>query len=491
MFIPFGEYLPDQGNYNNPGTPYLTGCLPEANGYTACQSPVTLSTNAIDAYPQGAFSAVDSGGTSYTFVGNASKIYLLSSSAFSDVSVGGGYSTDASDIWDFTAYQQYIIATNYVDAVQYYEMGVSSNFANLTGSPPKARYCARVRDFVVLGGINDGTAYPNRVQWSAFDDPTGSWAVSATTQADYQDLPSNRGWIKRIVGGEYGVVFQEHAITRMTYVGSPVIFQFDEVEAGRGTRAPGSVVKFGNGIFYLGTDGFYVFNGSYSTPIGSEKVNKTFFAEVDTNYYHTIKATLMADKQIIMVSYAGPNNTGGQPNKQLFWNYGQNRWSYAEQQIGMPFLMHSESTDLDDITTSIDSLTYSLDSLAYTSGNIQLAGFGLDKKLATITGEAIQATIQTRDFRPNAGGQCTIFEYRPVITTQDIDISGSVTGSISARDSALHDVVPIGYNSPKDNGVIYTRATGGVFSASIRIDIDEDWQAQGIELLRVADRGRR
>lgn len=490
MFIPFGEYLPDQGSYNSQGSPNVLNCVPEANGYGPFPSAVVASA-ALDDYPQGAFSVVDSGGTARTFVGDASKLNLLSAGAWTDVSKVGGYTTDPSEQWSFTAFNQYVIATNYFDPIQYYQMGVSTDFADLTGSPPKARYCARVKDFVVLGGINDGNAYPNRVQWSAFDDPLGSWAVDDATQADYQDLPSDGGWIKAVVGGEYGVIFQERAITRMTYIGSPLVFQFDPVEAGRGTQAPGSVVKFGNNIFYLGTDGFYLFNGSSSVPIGENKVNKFFFDDVDSTYIYNVRATVFPDKSIIMVSYPGPNNNDGQCDSQLLYNYTLNRWAPASVECSVPFLMFSESQDLDDISGSIDALTYSLDSVAFRAGTLKLAGFDEDRKLVTLDGDAETAVIQTKDFRPNPAGRSTIFEYRPVVVTDELDISGSVSGLLYRRDSVVHDAVPNNYIYPKENGVIYDRMSGGVFAASIRVDIEANWQAQGIELVRVERRGRR
>jgi hypothetical protein len=44
--------------------------------------------------------------------------------------------------------------------------------------------------------------------------------------------------VQKVVGGEYGLVFQERAVWKMTYIGSPVIFQFDLIERSRGAFAP-------------------------------------------------------------------------------------------------------------------------------------------------------------------------------------------------------------------------------------------------------------
>jgi hypothetical protein len=129
----------------------------------------------------------------------------------------------------------------------------------------------------VVGNTTDGTfgPQPQRVWWPAIDDPT-NWptpgtSAAAAVQSDYQDLVGDAGWVQGIVGNlgtADGAVFQERAVIRMQYVGPPAIFAFSTAEGVRGTPAPGSLVQVGNLVYYLGEDGFYVFDGSQSMPIG-------------------------------------------------------------------------------------------------------------------------------------------------------------------------------------------------------------------------------
>jgi hypothetical protein len=129
-----------------------------------------------------------------------------------------------------------MIATNGADAPQVVTLGAPTS-RHSPDLPPKARHIAVVRDFVVLGNVDDGTARPNRVAWSAINN-SADWAVSASTQSDIQDLQGDGGWVQKVVGGEYGLVFQERAVWKMTYIGSPVIFQFDLIERSRGALPP-------------------------------------------------------------------------------------------------------------------------------------------------------------------------------------------------------------------------------------------------------------
>ena len=85
---------------------------------------------------------------------------------------------------------------------------------------------AQVRDFVMLGSLTEGsTEYQYRVRWSGFNDSTDWTTDPGGTQADFQDLEAQYGEVMAIVGGEYATIFQQRAITRLTYVGPPAIFQ--------------------------------------------------------------------------------------------------------------------------------------------------------------------------------------------------------------------------------------------------------------------------
>ena len=84
-----------------------------------------------------------------------------------------------------------MIASNGVDAPQYYLMGTSTNFANLStiatsGSVPTFRVSGVVRDFLVTG--NQPTNQ-NRIQWSGIND-ISTWQTG-NKQADLQDLPGS------------------------------------------------------------------------------------------------------------------------------------------------------------------------------------------------------------------------------------------------------------------------------------------------------------
>lgn len=487
-----GEYLPDLPSFNNTGVTEAKNVIPGGDSYL--QFPgLTVYSDALTARCQGAIFAKDSGGNSFNFAGDATKLYKLAIAAWSNVSKVGGYSTNSDERWFFSTYGQRVLATNFTDAIQTYLMGTSSAFADLSATAPKARYITAMRDFVVVGNTFDSVDgnVPNRIRWSAIGDPT-SWTVSSSTQADYQDLDSSKGWVKQVIGGEYGVVFQERAINRMTYVGSPVIFQFDEIEINRGLLASGGVVKIGNFIAYLGLDGFYIFDGNQSISIGENKINRTFFNDVDLGYLDRISATADLDKQIIYWSYPGSGNTGGRPNKILMYNYSPNatkRWSYAEIETEVIYISLSEGytlDTLDSLSGSIDALTIYLDSRFYTGDNYILSAFNSDHKLSTFTGSPLTALIETQEAQFFEGRRSTLNLSRPLVDGN----SSTVTLQIGTRNNLTESVTWGSAISANSTGEFESRSNARYHRGRLNISGGFN-HAQGIEVLHTVDGGSR
>lgn len=482
--IPFGEYTPDLPPYLNTGATVAKNVIPFGNDYAAFPSPVVYSSNGLNSACKGAFSGRSNAGSAYNFAGSGTKLYRLTGGAFDDVSIAGDYSTAADDVWEFTQWGQQVLATNYTDPIQTYTMGTSTDFANLGGTPPKARHIGVVRDFVVTANTNDTDgALPYRVRWSALGNEA-SWTVSSVTQADYQNLDGPGGWCQKVVGGEYGVIFQERAIWRMTYVGSPTVFQFDQVEFGRGTPAPNSVTKVGNFIFYLGIDGFYIFDGQQSIPIGENRVNKTFYDDLDQTYLYNISSAVDPEKQVIYLAYPGVGNNNGRPNKILMYNYSPNatkRWSYAETETEWIFLSLGEGytlDGLDTVSTNLDLLEFSLDSRVWTGNVRNLSGFNSSHKMVNYTGTALDATIETGEATLHENHRTQVTKVRPVVD----GTSATVTVQLGTRNALSESVTWDSSVSLNSTGDAPVRTNARFHRARVNISGDFNF-AQGIEVV--------
>jgi hypothetical protein len=434
--IDFGEYLPDQPPMGNRGLIKATNVLPYLKSYQSFPGMVAYS-DALTGAAKGMISALSKDGNAFTYCGDSSSLYKLTVSTWTDATrvSGGNYGTAVDDAWEFAKWGERIIATNYTDVIQDITMGATA-FAALAGSPPRARHMAVVRDFLVLGNVTDissGASRPNRVHWCGFDN-VETWTPAIATQADYQDLQGDGGWIQKIVPGEYGLVIQEHSIWRMTYVGSPIVFQFDEIAQSNGTPAPNSVVRQSGRVFYLGQDDFYVItDGMSPQSIGAERVYKTFIDDYDSTYYYKVWAEADPANTLVFWAYPGVGNVDGRPNRMLVYNWTANKWAgpiEIDTEILGRFQVPGYSLDdLDEVTTDLDALPYSLDSKLWVAGSMNFAAFDSTHKLNNFTGTALDATLETGDRQLINSRRSTIINTRPVVE------QGTGTVQVGARNN--------------------------------------------------------
>jgi hypothetical protein len=429
MLVPVAEYMPVQPDFQNPGSGFVRNCLPRtAQSYGPMPSLAAYS-GALQGRCLGGFAAQDAAGNVGAFAGDASKLYRLAAGTtlWADVSRTGGYSTASDQRWSFAQFGSRILATNFADPIQSLVEETGTAFADLSPDAPQARYLAVVRDWLIAANTFDGTDgnRPQRVWWSAIDDPT-SWPAlgspeAAAVQSDFQDLVGDAGWVQGIagnLGAADAAIFQERAIVRMNYVGPPAIFSFATAEGARGTPAPGSIAQLGSLAFYLGEDGFYAFDGSASRPIGAGKIDKTVFADLDPAYFHRVSAAIDPINKLCFWAYPGVGNSGGDPNRLLAYNWSLDRFTLSEVESELIFRSLSFGASLDTLDAAgftLETLPLSLDSRAWTGGRIMLSAFDTAHRLAYFTGPSLPATIDTSEAQLFPGGSAFVRNARPLV----------------------------------------------------------------------------
>jgi hypothetical protein len=485
MILNYEEWTPDSPDFNAPGIISIKNLIPHPYGYRSFPSGV-VSSNALTARFQGGISVKDTAGNSFSYAGDATKLYSLpSTTTWTDVSrlAGGAYTIAPDQQWEFAKWGNTVIATNINDVMQVITLG-GANFAALAGTPPQARHIAIVRDFVVAGNTNDAVngVAPNAVRWSAINNST-SWAASASTQSDSQLLQGQGGGVQKVLGGEYGVILTEKSIWRMDYTGTPLVFSFNEVEPSRGCAAPYAVGNLGKMVFFIAEDGFYLFNGFTSTPIGAQKVDRFFFNDVDQNYMDRISIALDTINYQVMWSYPGAGSTAGICNKALIYNWQVNRWGYAEfQSQGFMRTVTPGYTldNLDSIVSFFDSGPYAsvaLDSRVWTGGKYVLGYFDTNNKFNTLNGTALDSMADTSESQFFPGYRAMVTNVRPLV-----DGGATVTVQLGYRDRILDNELytnAVSVNSTGDcpvrNTARYHRVrtnTSGSFNYLQGVDID-------------------
>lgn len=437
--VPFGDYRPDVSDYEGQATRNIRNVIPRGDGYGPFPGLSTY-TSALPSACRGAFYALKSDGTVIAFAGTSSKLYRLNNTDFSwvDVSLGAGnYAALSSNAqWQFAQTGNFVFATQANAVLQSFDLSSSSAFGNASGAPPQAAYVSVVGRFLVLSGL---LSNPFRIQWSGLNNfnASDSW-TSGVKSSDFQDFPDG-GIVRGVAGGEAGVIFQDQAIRRMSYLpGSPIIFQIDRITQDKGLCAPYSIIRAGERIFFYAGQGFHKIEpGGVPEPIGREKVDRTFLADLD-------KGNLQ-----LFVGAADPRST------RVYWSYksvsGAIGTSY-DKVLGYDFLLDrffplsvtgeyllgiSQTgltlENLDSISSSLDALTLSLDAYA-TAVQPEIGQFNGSHALGFFRGANLEATLESAEQGMDEN-RITIRGFRPVTD------AATIYGSISYRDRPSAPVI--------------------------------------------------
>jgi len=482
--IRFGDFLPDQPAFGSSGATVANNVIPAATGYESMQDISPISA-AADEVIVGMFAAADDNGNVGLYAAGRTKIYQFNGSngLLENISKSGNYSTGANDRPRFVQFGEAVISTNFADPIQTITAAASGLFSDLSADAPKAKYISVVRDFVMTGFTNDTTDgnKPYRVQWSDINDAT-NWVISSSTQADYQDI-QDMGDVTGMVGGEYATILMEKGIVRGTYIGAPLIFQFDKVETVRGCKVAGSVCNVGHSVFYLADDGFYMFDGEKSNPIGAEKVDRFFLEDWDGAYAGNMSASADPLRQIIVWSYASKSSTNGLPDKLIIYNYALGKWSTASIAVDIVAPVYTAGYTLEALDAafgSIDVLPASLDGPIYRSGEFLFAA-SKDNKIQAFTGDILNGTVETGEFEVKTGFHSTINNIVPYVTLRESASSGSVTAQVASRNRQIDTYTYGPASSLNADNFCPVRSNGRYHR--VRLNLTGEWKkAQGVDV---------
>ena len=424
--LPFPEYAPDAPDLS-PMTSVMSNVVARTpESYGPINSLVSYSANTLDGQCLGAVSVQDTDLSAHLFAGTTDKLYTMTnaSAAFADVS-GTAYATAVGDVWNFVKFNRTIIATNFASPIQAYTMGSSSTFANLSSGAPRARYVCTPKTFCMVGNTYDpvGGYAPGRIWWSIAGDattwPTPGSAAAQQGMSDYNDFPGNQaqitGMVSTLTSADVGIFFRS-SVWSGTFVGPPDVFDFTPAQNVRGCPAPNSIVQLGGLAYYLGEDGFYGFDGVQSTPIGANKVDKTFWATVNQAALSAvIGAADVANKVIMWIYPAGVSTV---PNAALMYRWDIQRWTPAAITAEWLARFISFGTSVDNLPalgfTDVDTMTISMDSSVWIGGALQLGAIDPTHSLAYFNGPTMQAQIGTAAVQMTPGRRSFVQGARPL-----------------------------------------------------------------------------
>lgn len=478
--VPFAEYRPDVSDYQGAGqhTNNVLNVVPRGDGYGPFKDFVAY-TATLGSACRGFFHAKKNDGTISVFAGTSTKLYQLLSTdlTFTDVSQGSSayaaLGTNAN--WQFAQFNKYVVAVQQNAPPQFFSLTSSTDFQDLGGSPPQAAHVAIVNRFLVLSGIISPNVY--RVHWSDLNDIT-NWTSGSADSQDFAD----GGIVRGVAGGEFGVIFQDTSIRRMTFApGSPYVFGIERIAQDDGIYAPYSMIGSGDRVFYISNDGFKMIKpGGYPESIGKERVDRTFFADVDTGNLQLVIGVHDPNKTRVYWTYKSINGANERFDKVLCYDWALDKWSPI--QISGEYMASAAKpgVTLEQVDTAygsnIDTITLASFDDITTASLSALSAFDATHKLGFFEGENLAATLETGE----QGADGRLIHIRGIRPVTD---SGDLTCEISKRLTPQSTTV---YSTATalntETGVCPAHVTTRYARAKISITGNSTWMyAAGVE----------
>lgn len=479
--IVFGPWEPDKASFQSDALVDALNVHPVSGGYGPSYgfqaTDATLATPIL-----GASVLSNTQASVYIYAGSGDDIYVSTN--------GGALASVYTSPTPISPALRFQFARFYGSAIavhpQILPVGgtLGSAMTTLGGSPPYAKVAGVVGDFLVLGDLDDGIdgIRPNRIRWSGFGNPN-TWGTSIATQADFNDMPDDGGEVQGVGGREFGTVFQRYSISRMTYVGPPVIFQFDLVEKKRGAIAPGCIVDAGLVAAYIADDGFFLWDGTSSTPIGARRVNEYFRRRLYPGSEPTICATF--DPLNSLITWAYQTDDTGILKERLMYSLVEDRWTRSDLQ-GSWFMSGFDTgytLEQLDAFGPLDTLPFSLDDPKLLGGRARGVGFNASGAYGALTGDTLPAAMETGDWQSEPGKRSFVTAIRPQI---DAD---NVTCSVGTRQQTLAD--PVAYTADSGkllDGNCPMRVAGRFARVRSNVAGSQTWsRATGVEAYVMAE----
>lgn len=471
--IAFGAWQPDAAPHQSPNLSECINVLPIAMAYAPFPSFNAVSGVTLSGPALGLFSMPLSDGTPIVYVATKDHVYRVNQGSLDTAYSNPGQGAAA---WQFTSFQDLVIAIN--PNCNPKGTAPGGSFTDLGGTPPRARVTAVVgENFLVLGNlINDGIdgSRPNRIRWSGFNNPN-TWGTDIATQADFDERPFEGGPVMAITGRETGTVFQRKLISRMSLTGQPVPFNFTTVVEGRGPISTGAVCDAGNLDFLICDDGFFVWDGTTLSPIGTGIVDRWF----NENMEHTAVDTIVSafDPVSRCVMWAFPETGKSMPTKIMAYSLGDQRFSLIDLMVQQLTAAASLPVTLEDMPDP-DTYAGSFDDPQFRGGLPSMAAIDASGNYGSLTGSPLPATITTGDYQSKAGQRAFVNSVRPIC-----DATGA---QIACGARADDDADAVTYRPATGRGIdgaCPQRADARLFRFRMTTAANENWRrASGLEI---------
>jgi len=227
--------------------------------------------------------------------------------------------------WALDNWGEYLVACSSYDGKLYeWQLNTASPAAAISGAPTSCKSLVVTEErflFALAAGGN-----PRKVQWCDREDNT-SWTPSATNEAgDFELQTSGQIMCGLRMRGRTLILTTTDAHIA-TYSGPPFVYGFERAGTACGVIARKAAVAIDQGAFWMGSHGFFAFDGSVAKEINCD-VTDYVFCDINRNQISKTYAIHNSSFGEIWWFYPSQNST--ENDRYVAYDYLEGHWEVGQ-----------------------------------------------------------------------------------------------------------------------------------------------------------------
>jgi len=337
----------------------------------------------------------------------------------------GNYSE--STTWSMDTFGQFLIACSTADGrLLEWQLNTANDAAPIANAPTDCSgvFSTEERFVFALGAGGD----PRTIAWCDQEDNT-DWTPSSINQAGSQILQTAGQIMCGLRSQGQSIILTDVDAFRCTYVGPPFVHSFERVGTACGVISRKAASTTDGGVFWMGQQGFYQFNGSSVSTIPCDVLDRVF---TDINPAQVSKVWSMSQGQHNEVWWFYPSAASIEVDSYVAYNYALGIWLVGklprtcgiDRGVFKYPLMFDDTGDLIDHEVGFARYNTPVDPFVE-SGPVQIGGDRVMHLTSMIPDERNQGDVtvtMTTNLYPN--GTAQTFGPYTMANPVDLRVSG-------------------------------------------------------------------
>jgi len=280
---------------------------------------VAASGNATDITPAGFTTGDEDAAINYAYGGSFYGTGLYG------VRREGSQEFQEADTWSLDNWGEYLVACATSDGKLYeWQLNTANPAAQISNSPTSCKGLIVTEErfiFALQAGGN-----PRKIAWCDREDNT-LWTPAATNEAGDLELQTHGEIMCAARMRGRSIILTNVDAHIATYQGPPYVYGFERVGTACGVVGRKALVAIDQGAFWMGSDSFYMFDGSTAKQMPCE-VQDYVFEDINANQASKVYGVHNSEYGEIWWFY--PSSGSTECDRYVSYDYLENHWEIGQ-----------------------------------------------------------------------------------------------------------------------------------------------------------------